>query len=112
MNHNLARNLRNRLTPAEERLWRRLRCRQLDGCKFRRQAPVGNYIVDFICFERKLIIELDGGHHAEQQQADRTRQAWLESQGFRVLRFWNHDVLESTDAVLEVVWRALTTAGE
>lgn len=96
-----ARALRGGMTDAERRLWQALRGRRLGGLKFRRQVPLGRYIVDFVCLQRGLVIELDGGQHAEQVGYDRLRDAWLRSQGFVVLRFWNHDVLRQTDAVLE-----------
>jgi very-short-patch-repair endonuclease len=104
-----ARRLRNNATDAERRLWRVLRCQQLKGFKFRRQAAIENYIVDFVCFPQKLVIELDGGKHNESSsiEYDRTRTQWLESRGFRILRFWNHDVFESEDGVVEVIWNAL-----
>jgi len=95
----IARALRANRTEAELRLWQRLRDRQLDGAKFRRQTPVAPYIADFMCYEARLIVEVDGGQHSPEADADRT--AWLESQGFRVIRFWNHDVLQNTDGVLE-----------
>ncbi len=96
-----ARALRGGMTEAEQRLWRELRGRRFEGLKFRRQKPLGHYIVDFVCLERSLVVELDGGQHAEQVVYDRQRDAWLNSQGFVVLRFWNHDVLQQTDTVLE-----------
>lgn len=99
----LARNLRKRSTDAERLLWRHLRARQLDGLKFRRQQPIGNYIVDFACLERGVVIELDGGQHAAEVQKDRKRDRWFEVEGFTVLRFWNNEVLTNTDGVLEVV---------
>jgi very-short-patch-repair endonuclease len=95
------------MTDAERRLWGQLRSRQVAGVKFRRQAPIGNYIVDFVSFERRLVIELDGGQHAERVEYDERRTCWLNSQGFRVLRFWNHRVFEDLEAVLEVIWRRL-----
>ena len=98
-----ARNLRRRSTDAERLLWRRLRDRQIAGLKFRRQHPLGNFIVDFVCLEHRLIIELDGGQHATQQQADAQREAFLVRQGYRVLRFWNHEVLVNTEGVLEAI---------
>ena len=101
------RELRKNLTDAEKRLWRHIRNRQLLGCKFRRQAPIGKYIVDFVCFEKRVIIELDGGQHALRQEDDHHRTAWLESQGFTVIRFWNHDVLREVEAVKEVIVRSL-----
>ena len=99
----LARNLRKRSTDAERLLWRHLRARQLDGLKFRRQQPIGNYIVDFACLERGVVIELDGGQHASEVQKDRKRDRWFEVEGFTVLRFWDNEVLTNTDGVLEVV---------
>ena len=74
--------------------------RQLGAYKFRRQQPIGAYIVDFICLEKKLIIELDGGQHTEHVEYDEKRSAWLRERGYRVLRYWNHDVLKSTDVVM------------
>ena len=99
-----ARHLRKNPTDAERALWSILRQRQVPGHRFRRQAPVGPYIVDFVCFENKLVIEVDGGQHAEQADYDDARTAWLESQGLRVLRFWNNQVLQEMDAVREAVW--------
>ena len=99
-----ARGLRTNPTDAERALWNILRMRQVPGHRFRRQAPIGPYIVDFVCFENKLVIEVDGGQHAEQADYDAARTAWLESQGFRVMRFWNNQVLEEMDAVREAVW--------
>src|ERR1700720_3534990 len=100
-----ARDLRNTMTPAEIRLWKRLQCAQL-GPRFRRQVPIGPYIVDFVCLERRLVIEVDGGQHSE-SITDDTRTAWLEGQGFRVLRFWNNDVLGNTEGVLTVLTQHL-----
>ncbi len=97
-----ARQLRRNQTRAELELWMRLRGRQL-GAKFRRQYPVGAYIVDFCCLERQLVIELDGGQHSEQMEADRKRTAYITSRGFRVLRFWNDQVLKDTYAVLDQI---------
>ena len=95
-----ARKLRKQSTDAESALWNLLRNRQLTGHKFRRQAPIGKYIVDFLCFERNLVVELDGGQHQEQTGYDTERTRVLESRGHRVIRFWNNLVLEDTDAVL------------
>ena len=103
-----ARALRSQLTDAEQVLWRHLRMRQIGGCKFRRQRPIGRYIVDFVCLERKLIVELDGGQHAEQQHYDRSRDRWLNGQGYEVLRFWNDEVLTKIDDVKGAIYRALT----
>lgn len=100
----LAKNLRKNLTDAERFLWKHLRAKQVEGLKFRRQEPIGKYIVDFVCFEKDLICEVDGGQHSEAVDSD--RDAWLRSQGFAVLRFWNHDVLLNIEGVLEVILRA------
>ena len=99
-----ARQLRKNPTDAERALWSILRKRQVPGYRFRRQAPVGPYIVDFVCFENKLVIEVDGGQHAQQADYDSARTAWLASQGFRVMRFWNSEVLEEPEAVREAIW--------
>ena len=95
------------MTDAETVLWQRLRDRQLDGLKFRRQAPLGGYVLDFYCESERLVIEVDGGQHADNPQADEVRTAWLVSRGCRVRRFWNHDVLQNTDGVLEAILIAL-----
>ena len=94
-----ARHLRTHSTDAERVLWRHLRAYRLRGHKFRRQAPIGRYIVDFVCFELRLVIELDGGQHAERTKYESDRTAWLRGQGFRVLRFWNTDVLNNLEGV-------------
>ena len=94
----ISRKLRNNLTEAEKYLWYILRAENL-GFKFRRQEPIGNYIVDFVCYPKKLIIEIDGGQHYENAD-DRLRDEWLKSQGFTVLRFWNNEVLENRDGVV------------
>ena len=99
----VARTLRSTSTDAERRLWYRLRDRRLGGHKFRRQYPVGNYVVDFACLERRLVVELDGGQHAEVSTHEAQRTAFLLAQGFRVLRFWNDEVMDQFDAVLEVI---------
>jgi very-short-patch-repair endonuclease len=100
---NLAKSLRKRPTDAEKRLWLHLKSKQINGLKFRRQEPIGTYIVDFVCFEQRLIIELDGGQHAGQQAQDQERESWFRSQGFKTLRFWNHEVLANIEGVLEVI---------
>jgi very-short-patch-repair endonuclease len=97
-----ARRLRHGQTEAEYRLWTRLRARQLE-VKFRRQHPIGPFIVDFCCLERRLIIELDGGQHAAQVKADERRSALLERKSYRVLRFWDNQVMSETEAVLEQI---------
>ncbi|HVA41524.1 MAG TPA: DUF559 domain-containing protein [Candidatus Binataceae bacterium] len=101
-----ARQLRRNQTRAELELWMRLRGRQL-GAKFKRQHRIGPYITDFRCLERQLVIELDGGQHSEQMEADRKRTAYITSRGFRVLRFWNDQVLKETYAVLDQILREL-----
>jgi very-short-patch-repair endonuclease len=106
-----AKGLRKNLTDAEQKLWQHLRNRQLEGYKFRRQQLIGKYIVDFVCFEKKLVVELDGGQHldSERIEYDSNRTRWLESRGYRVLRFWNHEVLnkDEFESVKEVIWREL-----
>lgn len=102
-----ARSLRKRSTDAEQKLWLNLRNRQLDGHKFRRQHPIGNYIADFVCIEAGLIIEADGGQHAEQQAYDAEGTLHLEQAGYRVLRFWNNQILESFADVLTAIHNAL-----
>ena len=96
-----ARSLRKNMTNVERLLWGELRCRQLQGFKFRRQHPLGRYIVDFVCIELKLVIELDGGQHSEQQDYDERRSQWLGQRGFKVVRFWNNDVIENLEGVME-----------
>jgi very-short-patch-repair endonuclease len=98
-----ARELREPLTPAERKLWARLRDRQLDGIKFRCQHPIGRFVVDFYCAACGLVIEIDGDSHAEQVEYDRARTVWLNEQGYRVIRFFNGDVYERIDAVLEAI---------
>ena len=111
MSLNRARRLRKNMTDAERFVWSRLRSRRFAGYKFRRQMPIGPYIVDFICLKRRLIVELDGGQHVEQRDYDDQRTGWLQSQGFDVLRFWNHEVFEDWETVEEVIWRALGESG-
>ncbi len=94
-----AKSLRTSMTDAERRLWYRLRAHRLQGIKFKRQAVIGRYIADFVCFESKLVIEVDGGQH-EGKVSDIERDRWLAQQGFRVMRFWNNEVLHNTDAVI------------
>jgi very-short-patch-repair endonuclease len=102
-----ARELRKNPTDAERLLWRKLRLWQIDGFKFRRQQPLGIYIVDFACLEKRLVIEIDGGQHAEDALYDRRRDDWLRAQDFIVLRFWNHDVLNNITGVLERILQTL-----
>ena len=98
-----ARQLRKNPTDAERLLWQKLRFWQVDGRKLRRQQPLGGYIVDFVCLERRLIVELDGGQHADRNAYDKKRDDWLRNQGFVILRFWNHDVLNNIDGVVEQI---------
>ena len=105
-----ARALRNEPTDCERKLWQFLRLRQLDGFRFRRQVPIGHYIADFACVEAKLVVELDGGQHQDSEH-DVRRDAELRRQGFRVLRFWNNQVLQETEAVLEQILRVLRASG-
>jgi very-short-patch-repair endonuclease len=107
MNTFFSRKMRKAPTKAERVLWEFLRKRRIEGYKFRRQQPMGSYIVDFICFEKRLIIELDGGQHATNKQYDHDRTAWLSARGYRVLRFWNNEVLTNTNGVLTVIHRYL-----
>jgi len=95
------------MTDAERKLWNTLRNRQFGEYKFRRQVPIGPYVVDFVCFEEKLIIEVDGGQHAEEFERDAARTEWLEAEGYRVVRFWNNDVLGNTDGVIRAIEAAL-----
>jgi very-short-patch-repair endonuclease len=95
------------MTDAEKRIWYRLRAHRFGDVSFRRQFPIGAYVVDFVCLERRLIIEIDGGQHSESNR-DATRDAWLRSEGFSVLRFWNNDVLSNTGGVLERIASAIS----
>ncbi len=98
----LARRLRGNQTDAETVLWNRIRNRQIDGHKFARQVPIGAYICDFVCREKQIVIEVDGGQHAE-SAADAVRDAHLAGEGYRVLRFWNNDVLGNLEGVLTTI---------
>jgi len=95
------------MTDAERKLWEALRDRRLDGFKFRRQHPLGPYVLDFFDEAHGLVVEVDGGQHGDNAEVDAVRTAWLEQQGCRVLRFWNNDVLTNVDGVLETIRRAL-----
>ena len=99
-----ARQLRKNQTEAEKKLWKYLKSKQVKGLKFRRQEPIGSYIVDFVCFENKLVIELDGSQHIEDKENDIERDDWLKSQGFAVIRFWNNEVMNNIDGVLAVIF--------
>jgi very-short-patch-repair endonuclease len=102
-----SRDLRKAQTPEEAKLWAVLRNRGLGGYKFKRQTTIGRFIVDFSCSDTKLIIEVDGGQHIEQEEYDRQRTAFLESQGYRVLRFWNNDVMKNIEGVVITIQEAL-----
>jgi len=101
--HDRAGELRNNLTDAEHRLWRHLRNSQMEGVKFRRQQPIERYIVDFVSFDKRIVIELDGGQHAEDGDRDQQRDACLVMNGFSILRFWNNEVFENLEGVLEII---------
>jgi len=102
-----ARELRAQETAPEHALWQQLRAKRFAGYKFRRQQPLGRFVVDFVCFSRRLIVELDGGQHADAAQYDARRDAWLKQAGFSILRFWNNEWAARQEAVLETIWRAL-----
>ena len=97
-----AKTLRKSQTNAEKLLWKHLRAKQMEGLKFRRQQPIGNYVIDLICLEKSLVIEVDGGQHADNKK-DAERDAWLKLEGFKVLRFWNNEVLTNMKGVLEMI---------
>ena len=103
-----ARHLRNNATEAERRLWQHLRRRQLNGFKFRRQRTIGRYVCDFVCLEAAVVVELDGSQHITQAPYDEQRDAFLRSNGFRILRFWNGLVFSEPDAVVQTIVEALT----
>lgn len=95
--------LRRELTPAEQKLWAYLRGKKLNGVSFRRQHAIGNYIVDFCAIKQRLIVELDGSQHLEQEEYDRERTDYLKSKGYKVIRFWNNDVMKDIQGVLRVI---------
>lgn len=106
-----ARELRKEMTPAEKKLWQVLRGNQLDGLYFRRQHAIGTFILDFVCIQEKLVIEVDGGSHLEQEEYDQERTRWLEEEkGYRVIRFTNDDVLKNTHEIVEVIRDAVKGA--
>ena len=106
MNH-FAKTLRRNATDAERLLWSRLRGRQLGGFRFRRQRPIGNYVCDFVCLSDRVVVELDGSQHVERADYDARRDSFLRANGYRVLRFWNGDVMDRLDTVLETIVQAL-----
>jgi len=106
----LARRLRQQATDAERVLWKHLRARRMAGHKFRRQVVIEPYIVDFVCLEARLIVEADGGQHLEQVEDDLNRSIFLESLGYKVIRFWNHEILGDIHTVLERIHGSLIEA--
>ncbi len=104
----IARKLRKHSTDTEQHFWRHLRNRQIEGFKFRRQQPVGRYVVDFVNLEKKVIIELDGGQHTLDPR-DKMRDEWLRAEGYKVLRFWNNQISSNLEGVLETIRDALLT---
>lgn len=98
-----AKELRRNSTDAERHLWRHLKARQFKGLKFRRQEQIGRFIVDFVCYEKGIIVEADGSQHALEKEKDEEPTQWLNSQGFVVLRFWNHEILTNIEGVLEIL---------
>jgi very-short-patch-repair endonuclease len=107
MGREFAKQLRRNSTDAEHKLWQALRSRQLSNMKFRRQVPIGSYIVDFVCPAAKLIIEIDGGQHSDQADYDAKRSEYLAREGYRVIRFWNNEVLGNLDGVFRTIQIAL-----
>ncbi len=103
----IAKKLRKNQTEAEKRLWRHLRNKQLGGYKFRRQQPIGPYIVDFVCLNKNLAVEVDGGQHAINKEEDMKRNEWLRSQEYDVIRFWNTDVISNVEGVLKIIQKLL-----
>ncbi|MBK6716367.1 MAG: DUF559 domain-containing protein [Burkholderiales bacterium] len=101
-----ARELRQSMTSEELALWARLRDKRCAGLRFRRQAPIGRYIADFVCFRIRLVVELDGSHHGSNREHDALRDAWFESQGFRVMRFWNQEWNQDPEGVLRRIEEA------
>jgi very-short-patch-repair endonuclease len=103
-----AKNLRKNSTDTEKLLWLHLRAKKFQGLKFRRQAPMGRYVVDFVCHAKKLVIEVDGGQHAIDKYRDQQRETWLIAQGYSVIRFWNNEILENIEGVLAIIRQKLS----
>jgi very-short-patch-repair endonuclease len=101
--HERARVLRREMTEAERRLWQKLRSRQTEGYRFRRQVPIGRFIADFVCHEARLIVEIDGGQHDPSSDIEASRTRFLESEGYCVLRFWNNEVLNNPEGAQAVI---------
>jgi len=106
--HSIAKAFRRNLTDTERFLWKHLRARRIEGYKFRRQEPIGHYIADFVCQEARMIVEVDGGQHSVERGKDFERDRWFEEQGYKVLRFWNNEVLTNINGVLEVIRNTVT----
>ena len=105
-----AKQLRSAMTEAEKLLWYYLRAGRFEGCKFRRQVPLGPYVADFLCEDARLILEVDGGQHADQVARDAERTAWLHGQGYEVMRFWNNEVVGNIEGVLTTVREKISPA--
>jgi very-short-patch-repair endonuclease len=103
-----AKQLHRNMSPAEEKLWKHLRAHRMGDVHFRNQHAIGNYIVDFCAPRRKLIIELDGSQHLDQKEYDEERTKYLELRGYKVLRFWNNDIMNNIDDVLKAIWNVLS----
>jgi len=101
----LARSFRKKPTDAEYKLWGHLRGKQLGGLKFRRQVPIGDYIVDFACLSKRVVVDVDGENHTLRREEDKIRDRKIESEGFKVIRFWNSEVFEDVDGVLNIIWK-------
>jgi BirA family biotin operon repressor/biotin-[acetyl-CoA-carboxylase] ligase len=101
--HTVAKVLRKKFTDTERVLWRHLRAKQMEGYKFRRQEPIGSCVMDFVCHEKRIVIEVDGGQHSTERERDSERDKWLTGQGYKVLRFWNNEVLANISGVLGVI---------
>ena len=102
-----ARRLRKQATEAEQRLWFLLRRKQLDGYRFRRRVPIGDYVADFACLAERLIVEVDGSQHIEREAEDAQRTAWLQARGYRVVRVWNNDITANPEGVVAAILAAL-----
>ena len=100
-----AKHLRQTSTDTEHVLWKQLRAKRFERLKWRRQEPIGNYIVDFVCYEKRIIIECDGSQHLVQKEKDLIRDEWLKQRGYKILRFWNHEILQNLDIVLDIIWK-------
>jgi very-short-patch-repair endonuclease len=105
--HARARSLRQNMTEADRRVWQRLRSRQMHGYRFRRQVPIGRYIADFVCHDARLIVEIDGGQHDPSSSPEAARSGFLQNEGYRILRFWNNEVLANLDGVHATIADAL-----